>query len=69
MLLTIVPFLNLVMESASGNWFADVIHHAYDDSLRNMGYDGADGVFLCAGALRGDSVYGPGDYSYHWNLI
>lgn len=48
------------IESASGNWFADVIHHAYDDALCNMGIESADGVFLCAGALRGDTVYGPG---------
>ncbi|EJD02121.1 Metallo-dependent phosphatase [Fomitiporia mediterranea MF3/22] len=47
-------------ESASGDWFADVIHHAYDDALCNMGIESADGVFLCAGALRGDTVYGPG---------
>ncbi|KAJ7286039.1 Metallo-dependent phosphatase-like protein [Mycena rebaudengoi] len=47
-------------ESASGNWFADVIRHAYDDTLCMKGCGGADGVFICAGTLRGDSVYGPG---------
>ncbi|KAH8108440.1 Metallo-dependent phosphatase [Phellopilus nigrolimitatus] len=48
-------------ESASGDWFADVIWHAYDDALCVMGRDGADAVFLCAGALRGDTIYGPGN--------
>lgn len=24
------------------------------------GYGGADAVFICAGTLRGDTVYGPG---------
>ncbi|KAJ7197224.1 Metallo-dependent phosphatase-like protein [Mycena pura] len=47
-------------ESASGNWFADVIRHAYDDSLAMKGCGGADGVFVCAGTFRGDSIYGPG---------
>lgn len=47
-------------KSASGDWFADVMRHAYDDSLNAMGREGADAVFLCAGALRGDTVYGPG---------
>ncbi|KAL5511406.1 hypothetical protein ACEPAH_4622 [Sanghuangporus vaninii] len=48
-------------ESGSGDWFADVIHHAYDDALCNMGIESPDGVFLCAGALRGDTMYGPGN--------
>ncbi|THH05733.1 hypothetical protein EW145_g4582 [Phellinidium pouzarii] len=48
-------------ESASGDWFADVIRHAYDDALCAMGREGADAVLLCAGALRGDSIYGPGN--------
>ncbi|KAJ7632241.1 Metallo-dependent phosphatase-like protein [Roridomyces roridus] len=47
-------------ESAAGNWFADVIRHAYDETLAMQGYGGADAVFICAGTLRGDSVYGPG---------
>ncbi|KAJ7236731.1 Metallo-dependent phosphatase-like protein [Mycena haematopus] len=47
-------------ESAAGNWFADIIRHAYDDSLAMKGCGGADGVFVCAGTFRGDSVYGPG---------
>ncbi|KAF8184960.1 Metallo-dependent phosphatase-like protein [Mycena galopus ATCC 62051] len=47
-------------ESAAGNWFADVIRHAYDDSLAMKGCGGADGVFVCAGTFRGDSIYGPG---------
>ncbi|KAF5372933.1 hypothetical protein D9758_001729 [Tetrapyrgos nigripes] len=48
-----------VSESAAGNWFADIIRHAYDDSL-SVGGGGADGVLICAGTLRGDSEYGPG---------
>ncbi|KAF7983055.1 hypothetical protein HWV62_23947 [Athelia sp. TMB] len=49
-------------ESAAGNWFADVIRHAYDEALCKGGSDGgADGVFICAGTLRGDSTYGPGN--------
>ncbi|TFK25066.1 flagellar associated protein [Coprinopsis marcescibilis] len=47
-------------ESAAGNWFADVIRPAYDDTLYLKGCHGADGVFICAGTLRGDSTYGPG---------
>ncbi|KAJ7168132.1 Metallo-dependent phosphatase-like protein [Mycena crocata] len=47
-------------ESASGNWFADVIRHAYDDALLMKGCGGSNGVFICAGTLRGDSIYGPG---------
>jgi len=44
-----------------GNWFADVIRHSYDDALCMKGCGGSDGVFICAGTLRGDSVYGPGN--------
>ena len=47
-------------QSASGNWFADVLRHAYDDALCLKGYNGTDGVFICGGTIRGDSVYGPG---------
>ncbi|KAJ7184198.1 Metallo-dependent phosphatase-like protein [Mycena filopes] len=47
-------------ESAAGNWFADVIRHAYDDSLAMKGCGGSDGVFICGGTFRGDSMYGPG---------
>ncbi|KII88925.1 hypothetical protein PLICRDRAFT_175177 [Plicaturopsis crispa FD-325 SS-3] len=47
-------------ESAAGNWFADISRHSYDDALCMKGCGGADGVFICAGTLRGDSVYGPG---------
>ncbi|KDQ33721.1 hypothetical protein PLEOSDRAFT_1032941 [Pleurotus ostreatus PC15] len=46
-------------ECASSNWFADIIRHAYDDALCLQGCGGADGVFICAGTLRGDSTYGP----------
>ncbi|KAK7440247.1 hypothetical protein VKT23_017188 [Stygiomarasmius scandens] len=49
-----------VSESAAGNWFADIIRHAYDDCLTVSGGGGADGVLICAGTLRGDSQYGPG---------
>jgi len=47
-------------ESAVGNWIADIIRHAYDDALCMKGCGGSDGVFICAGTLRGDSTYGPG---------
>lgn len=47
-------------ESAAGNWFADIIRHAYDDALCMKGCGVSDGVFICAGTLRGDSIYGPG---------
>ncbi|TRM59377.1 Metallo-dependent phosphatase-like protein [Schizophyllum amplum] len=49
-----------VEESAAGNWFADVIRHAYDDSLCMKGGGGADLVLICGGTIRGDSQYGPG---------
>ncbi|KAJ6606568.1 Metallo-dependent phosphatase-like protein [Mycena vulgaris] len=42
------------------NWFADVLRHAYDDTLAMKGCGGSHGVLICAGTLRGDSVYGPG---------
>ncbi|TCD68923.1 hypothetical protein EIP91_009474 [Steccherinum ochraceum] len=48
-------------ESASGNWFADVLRHAYDDALCLKGCGGADGVLICGGTIRGDSTYGPGN--------
>ncbi|KAF8078151.1 Metallo-dependent phosphatase-like protein [Lyophyllum atratum] len=47
-------------ESVAGNWFADIIRYAYDDALCMKGCGGSDGVFICAGTLRGDSTYGPG---------
>lgn len=47
-------------QSAAGNWFADILRHSYDDALCMKGCGGADGVFICAGTLRGDSIYGPG---------
>ncbi|KAF5391758.1 hypothetical protein D9757_001710 [Collybiopsis confluens] len=49
--------------AAAGNWFADIIRHAYDDcdALRSSG--GSDAVLICAGTLRGDSEYGPGNIS------
>ncbi|KAJ7470346.1 Metallo-dependent phosphatase-like protein [Mycena latifolia] len=47
-------------ESAAANWFADVLRHAYDDALSMKGCGGSDGVLICAGTLRGDSIYGPG---------
>lgn len=49
-----------VFQSASGNWFADVLRHAYDDALCLKGCGGADGVLICGGTIRGDSTYGPG---------
>lgn len=39
---------------------ADVLRHAYDDALCVKGDGIADGVLICGGTLRGDSVYGPG---------
>lgn len=55
---------NVMPQSASGNWFADILRHTYDDALCVRGVDGgADGVFICAGMLRGDSIYGPGKIS------
>jgi len=48
-------------ESAAGNWFADVLRHAYDGALCMKGCGGSDGVFICGGTIRGDSVYGPGN--------
>ncbi|KAK7693184.1 hypothetical protein QCA50_002750 [Cerrena zonata] len=48
-------------ETASGNWFADVLRHAYDDMLCLKGCGGSDGVFICGGTIRGDSIYGPGN--------
>ncbi|KAG9017477.1 hypothetical protein FRB90_001121 [Tulasnella sp. 427] len=47
-------------ESASGNWFADVLRHTYDEALCVKSGGGADGVLICGGTIRGDSVYGPG---------
>ncbi|KAH9946326.1 Metallo-dependent phosphatase [Epithele typhae] len=49
-----------VQETAGANWFADVLRHSYDDALVAQTGEGSDGVFICAGTLRGDSVYGPG---------
>ncbi|KIK95849.1 hypothetical protein PAXRUDRAFT_826578 [Paxillus rubicundulus Ve08.2h10] len=48
-------------ETASGNWFADVLRHAYDDALYKKYGSGSDGVLICGGTLRGDSVYPPGE--------
>ncbi|OAX32330.1 Metallo-dependent phosphatase [Rhizopogon vinicolor AM-OR11-026] len=48
-------------ESSAGNWFADVLRHAYDDSPCMKGEGGSDGVIFCAGTLRGGSVYPPGN--------
>lgn len=45
---------------AAANWFADVLRHAYDDALCLQTGGGSDGVLICAGTLRGDSIYGPG---------
>ena len=47
-------------ESAIGNWFADVLRHAYDEALCLQGCGGSDGVLICGGTIRGDSTYGPG---------
>ncbi|KAF9228782.1 Metallo-dependent phosphatase [Gyrodon lividus] len=42
-------------ETAAGNWFADVVRHAYDDALCTKYGSGSDGVLICGGMLRGDS--------------
>jgi hypothetical protein len=53
-------------QTASADWFADILRHTYDDALCMKGIEGGvDGVFICAGMLRGDSVYGPGVYNSH----
>lgn len=53
-------------QSASADWFADILRHTYDDALCMKGIEGGvDGVLICAGMLRGDSVYGPGMYTLH----
>ncbi|PPQ64016.1 hypothetical protein CVT24_009390 [Panaeolus cyanescens] len=49
-----------VQESPVANWISDIARHAYDESLRSQGRDGADGVLFCAGTFRGDSTYAPG---------
>lgn len=48
-------------ETAVANWFADVLRHAYDDTLCTTVGSGSDGVLICAGTLRGDSVYPAGE--------
>ncbi|KAI6116926.1 Metallo-dependent phosphatase-like protein [Pisolithus croceorrhizus] len=48
-------------ETAAANWFADVLRHAYDDTLYTKAGSGSDGVLICAGTLRGDSVYPAGE--------
>ncbi|KAJ3993856.1 Metallo-dependent phosphatase-like protein [Lentinula boryana] len=50
-------------ESAAGNWFADIVRHSYDDCETLKGCGGSDAVLICAGTLRGDSEYGPGNIS------
>jgi len=47
-------------ETVAGNWFADVLRHAYDDALYTKCGSGSDGVLITAGTLRGDSQYPPG---------
>ncbi|KIM57102.1 hypothetical protein SCLCIDRAFT_1219786 [Scleroderma citrinum Foug A] len=48
-------------EVAAANWVADVLRHAYDDALCTNFGKGSDGVLINAGALRGDSIYPPGE--------
>ena len=60
----VCSFSQLYLKSAAGNWFADVLLHAYDEALCMKGLGGADAVLICAGCLRGDSVYGPGMFSW-----
>lgn len=51
---------SFVLQSPAGNWFADVLRHAYDDAICFKGCGGTDGVLICGGTIRGDSEYGPG---------
>ncbi|KAH0830270.1 Metallo-dependent phosphatase-like protein [Lanmaoa asiatica] len=48
------------VQTAAGNWFADVLRHAYDDALSTKYGSGSDGVLICAGTLRGDTLYPAG---------
>ncbi|WWC64228.1 uncharacterized protein I303_106837 [Kwoniella dejecticola CBS 10117] len=76
---TLAPFdarseIVRTQENGLGNWIADVLLHAYAESLFDKGSDseeqerdgkasstdGADAVIICGGTLRGDSQYGPG---------
>ncbi|KAE8543376.1 hypothetical protein D1P53_000082 [Cryptococcus gattii VGV] len=60
-------------ESGLGNWIADVLMHAYAESIvqakdKEGGFEeqdegDADAAILCGGTLRGDSQYGPGKIS------
>lgn len=53
-----------IMQSAIGNWIADIMHRAYDDVLvSQLGVGPADGALITGGTLRGDSIYGPGTIS------
>ena len=56
-----------ILKSAAANWFADILFHCYDEALCMKGLGGNDIIILCAGALRGDSVYGPGN-NFHNSL-
>jgi hypothetical protein len=60
-------------ETGLGNWVADVLIHAYAESLlekkpadvngkgsAQRDFSGVDAVIICGGTLRGDSQYGPG---------
>ncbi|RXK38756.1 hypothetical protein M231_03932 [Tremella mesenterica] len=47
-------------ETGLGNWAADVLLHAYAESMIEGVEEGADAVIICGGTLRGDSQYGPG---------
>jgi len=46
--------------SALGNWFADVLRPVYHDALCMKSGGDSNGVLICSGTLRKDSVYGPG---------
>ncbi|WWC91447.1 uncharacterized protein L201_006393 [Kwoniella dendrophila CBS 6074] len=63
---TLAPFdarseIVRTQENGLGNWIADVLMHAYAESLLDKNKsNGDDAVIICGGTLRGDSQYGPG---------
>lgn len=63
-----ISLMFIGFKSAAGNWFADVLLHAYDEALCMKGLGGTDAVFICAGTLRGDSIYGPGIRSHYGSM-
>jgi len=52
-----------ISQSLIGNWLGDIFLHAYDTSPNLQQRGGADGVLFSSGTMRGDSQYGPGEFS------